>query len=369
MTSLMFALLLALAGCGGESAEGAQRGVRATAVAAVPVLRDDLLIEATFPGELFSDAAELSARTAGVLRSVDVRIGDRVKQGQVLARVQDDLARQELAEARALLMVAQANVTRASTDAELAARDQERIVPLVERKLATDQEADAARARVQTTSAELAVARARVEEARARVARLEEQLQNTRVVAPFEGVVAARYVDPGTVVQVGAPLLRVVADEPLRVRFQVPEHQVMDVRAGMSLQILASDLTVPGTVERLAGEVSRSDRSLAAEGIVEGGEGLRPGMFARVRVQLQRLDDALVVPGIAVLDRIGPDGAPIDGVFIATDGVARWVRVDTIGREGDRVAVSGDLEEHDLVLVLGHESLVDGAPIRLPEEP
>lgn len=360
---------LLLAGCGESAAEGAQSGAKATSVAAAPVERDDIVVDASYPGELSSDAAELAARISAQVMSVGVRIGDRVEKGQVLARLDDAIIEQELAEARAQVGVAEATLLRARSDADLATREQERIAPLVERELVTAQEADAAGARVSAARAELAVAEAGVAQARARVARLEEQLRDARLVAPFDGVVSERHVDAGTVVSAGTPILRVVASDPLRVRFRVPERDITRIRAGMGLEVVAGGVVATGRVERLSGEISRADRTLAAEGAVQDESGLlRPGMFARVRVKLEVLEDAVVVPGAALLERPTDEGALTTGVFVAEgDEVARWVPLEVLGRAGDRVAVSGALPTDARVLVLGHEALVDGAPIRVVE--
>lgn len=366
-------LLAGLSGCGESAAEGNKPPARATSVAVAPVERDDVVVDATYPGELASDAAVLAARISAQVAHVGVRIGDRVGKGQLLARLDDAVIEQELAEARAQLGVAQATVLRARSDADLAVREQERIAPLADKALVTAQEADAAAARAAAARAELAVAEAGVAQARARVGRLEEQLRDARLVAPFDGVVSERHVDAGTVVSAGTPILRVVASEPLRVRFRVPERDITRIRVGMGLEVLAGGVSASGQVERLSGEISRSDRTLAVEGTVQDPSGLlRPGMFARVRVKLEVLEGALVVPGAALLERPaevgavpGERGALTTGVFVADEGeVARWIPLEVLGRAGDRVAVAGELPADARVLVMGHEALTDGAPIR-----
>lgn len=362
-------VFLVLAACGGSTGgKAGAGGPRPTAVAAAPVERGDVAVVSAYPGELVADAADLAPAVGGRLETVAVRIGDAVQPGQVLARVDDDALRQSLAEARAQLQVAEAGLQRTRTEAELAARELDRVAPLAERDLVSAQELDARRAGAESLAAEVTVAEARLAEAAARVARLEQQVADSRVVSPYDGQVADRYLDPGTVVQAGTPVVRVVAGGPLRVRFRVPEQDLVGLAAGLPLSVTAggNDEPVPGTVERLAGAVSPEDRAVAVEGVVEDAPWLRPGMSARVRVEREVVAGALVVPGAAVVDRtVGAE--VVQGAFTAEGTTARWVPLEVRGRSGDRVAVAGALEPGQPVLVLGHERLEDGAAIQVQQ--
>lgn len=359
-------LLLVLAGCGDAPADvGAAE--QATPVAAQSVTRDDVAVTATYPGELVADAADLAPRVTGRLVEVAVRIGDPVTEDQVLARVDGEALRQQLLEARAQVRVAEATLVRAQAEAELGEREAARIAPLAEKELVSAHEADAVRARVAGLKAEVGVAEARVAEATARVARLAQEVTDATVVAPFDGVVAERYLDPGATVQAGTPVLRVVEGGPLRVRFRIPEHELAGLQPGLPLTVsTGGGVTASGTVERISGAVSPEDRSIAVEGLVDPDPGLRAGMFARVRVERRMIPDTLVVPGAALLERPSGDQM-VTGVFTAAGNAARWVPVEVQGRAGDDVAVAGSLEEGDRVLVLGHEGLRDGAVIQLEE--
>jgi len=363
-------LALLVAGCGDSSAEGArERAERAVPVAAALVQREDVVVTGTYPGELVADAADLAPRVSGRVLEVLVRIGDRVAQGQVLARLDDETLVHEAAEARAQLEVADATLERARTDAALAARELARLEPLVDRELVSAQEIDAARAKSEGLEADVVVAEARRSEARARVARLEQSVRDARLVSPWDGVVAERYLDPGAMVSAGTPIVRVVEDGPLRVRFRIPEQDLARVEVGSALSLAAGGGSeeVGGTVERISGEVSREDRSVAVEGRLPEQGRLLPGMFATVKVDLQVLEDALVVPGAAVVDRSANEGKGGMGVFSPADGKARWVSIDVLGRSGDQVAVAANLEVGQQVLVLGHQGLKDGSAVRVVE--
>ena len=89
---------------------------------------------------------------------------------------------------------------------------------------------------------------------------------------------------------------------------------------------------------------------------------LRPGMYAQVRVAGGTIEGT-IVPGAAVLKRVNNRGIEAQGVFVAAADAARWIPVDLLGRQGDRVAVKGGLAAGDLVLVFGHQDLADGARV------
>ena len=88
-------------------------------------------------------------------------------------------------------------------------------------------------------------------------------------------------------------------------------------------------------------------------------------MYADVSVSLRDLDDALIVPGAALLERVAMDGERSTGVMVPVDGLAQWRAVTVAGRSGEYSAVAGPLEAGDLVLTMGHNQLGNGAPVRV----
>jgi RND family efflux transporter MFP subunit len=343
-------------------------GPQATAVRAEPVEEESLTLRGRYTGELDADAAEVGARTGGRLEEVLVRIGDVVAEGDVLARVDAAVARRQLAEARAAVQAGEAVERRARAQLELARRELERTEPLLEGRLVSAQEVDALRSRVDAATADADGAAAQIAEGRARAGVLHEQVSQAVVRAPFAGRIAERHQDPGTVVAPGTPIVRLVAEGPLRVQFRVPERDLGRVQAGRAIEVTTQatgDARFTGTVSRLSAEVARTDRTLAVEGLLSAEEPLlRPGMFAEVHLELGILDDALLVPGAGLVERVR-DAQTTYGVLVADGDVARWRDVRVLGRDGDRVAVEAALEPGDLVLVLGHEDLADGSPIRI----
>ena len=351
--------------------EAASRPVasQGAAVTIEPVRRGDMLVRRTYPGEVFADAVDVSSRIAGHVASVAVRIGDVVEAGAELARIDDAILARQLRESQARIAAQRTLVATAEINVRAAKRDRQRALKLAPRGVVSRQELDELSTAQEQREAELATAKARLQEEQARAAILRADREDTVVRAPFAGVVARRDVEPGAFVAVGASLLRLVARAPLRVRFRVPEVDLEGLRPDLPLVVATRgfDPTI-GRVTRLSGEVS-SDRTLEVEGIVPEPDGIRPGMYADIEVEIASLHDALVVPDAAVLDRIEADGSHEVGVFAAHDGHARWVPVRVLAREGSRVAVAPTpetaLTDGDAVLVRGHRELSDGATVRV----
>jgi hypothetical protein len=166
----------------------------------------------------------------------------------------------------------------------------------------------------------------------------------------------------------------------------VPEHELGDIHVGLRFE-LETRLDAPdspdmaglprGEITRLAGEVTPADRSMQIEGIVDPNASLRPGMYADIRLDLRALEAALIIPDVALLERVDVSGRASTGVFrVAHDGageaVARWVDVRVLGREGARVAIepllADAISDADEVLVRGHRELGEGAAIRARSE-
>jgi len=282
-------------------------------------------------------------------------------------------ARAQIARARAQAQAAGTEQRRASIELDAAKRQLERFERLSEQVSAS--EIDAQRAKTDALRAAVATATARGAEAQAGVRLLQKRVVESEVRAPFAGRIAARHVDPGVIVDAGAPLVRVVATSPLRIRFEVPEQDVAGLAAGTALRVVtqagASDKTgAAARVTGVAGEVDRQRRVVTLEALIEAPlDGWLPGMFAEAVVDRRTLSNATVVPTAAVLSRLQPDGTMATGLLVADGEVARWQPVAVLAREGERAAVDpvggGGLAPGANVLVAGHVDLGDAARIQV----
>ncbi len=359
------------AGSASASTGKEQGEERARPVKLSLVTTGSLPLVAEYRGELDTDVAELAAQGSGRLLSVSVNLGDTFQAGDVLARVDAAETRRMLGEASAQVQSAAAASARATAQLETAREESARGDKLVEQRVLSQQELSALRSQVKVFEAEVSAAEAQKAAAQARVELYREQVAQTGLKAPFAGAVGRRYLDPGATVQAGTPVLRLVKGGPLEVRFRVSEIHLSRLTAGteLSLSTLGTGKeSFTGRLMRVAAEVSRTDRSVEAEGLLDAEHAaLRPGMYATVTVSLGTLDDAIVVPSAGLLSRIVEDGSSERGVYVAEGGKAHYVSVTVVGEYEGRAAVVG-VKPGQKIVVQGQELLSDGAEIRSVDE-
>ncbi len=360
-------------GLGSQARAGGQSGdaqmAQAVPVRAVAARRGHLSVRTAYSGELVGEVSDISPQVSGLLVEVPARIGQRVAAGTVLAVIADVEVRNQLQEARGQLGVAEANRDRAAAELVGVEADYQRAMELYDQGLLSEQEQQQVTSQYATSKANLAAGEAQVQQSAAREALLAEQFANTRVRAPFDAVVSDRYLDRGALVQPGTPILRLVEEAPLLVQFRVPERDLSAVQTGAAFDVATEatgERTFSGIVRRVAGEVRRNDRTVLVEGeLAETDDLLLPGMYADVSVSLRDLDNALIVPGTALLERVAMDGARSTGVMVPVDGLAQWRAVTVAGRSGEYSAIAGPIEAGELVLTMGHNQLGHGAPVRV----
>jgi len=217
-------------------------------------------------------------------------------------------------------------------------------------------------------------AKGRLDVARANLERNETLLGYTRVRAPLSGIVTRRFVDPGAFIPAAtsgsvaqAPALLTIMDlRRVRIDVPVPEPEVPFVRVGLPFGVTVDELpgqTFAGRVTRFAYALEDASRTMTAEAEVDNpGLHLRPGMYARARIALERHDDALLVPAAAILAGKGQDF-----VFTVADGKATRVTVKLGFRDGGDVEVKDGLAPGQAVVLLGASPPADGQPVTVTE--
>lgn len=285
------------------------------------------------------NAATLVAAAPGQVRALPAEEGDWVKQGGLLAQIDDTAAR--LA------------VERAEVAAQLAGREAERGRQLREGGFLSDKEGDDLEWRER--SAKLALHEAQY------------ALTQTRLTAPFAGRVTARMISLGETVTPGRECFRVEEFNPLLARLYFPERELARVRPGQPA-LLTLD-AFPGRsfearVSLVNPVVDRANGTVKVTLEVRDPEGLlRPGNFARVRLRTGSLEDVVLIPQRAMVSEDGEDF-----VFVARgDTVARVaVRVGAIS--GDTAQILAGVTANDRVVTVGQGGLKQGArikPVRL----
>jgi multidrug efflux pump subunit AcrA (membrane-fusion protein) len=316
--------------------------------------------------------AVLTSKTMGYVRSVDVRAGDRVKAGQVLAVLEANDSSASVRRAHAGLdqsMEARAEAENAVAAAEAALRIAQtthtRIAALHATEAVSQQEFDEAQARLQAATAQAEMARARlrmsgsrISQAKAEIGEAQAALDYSRIVAPFAGQVIERRVEPGSLASPGMPLLVLEQEGRVLVEAPVEESRASSVTLGdtVSVDIEAIGKPVVGRVGEIVPTVDVGSRAfLVKVDLPSELVGLRPGMFARVSFRVGS-KTPLVVPATAITR----SGA-LDRLFVAEGDRVR-LRMVTLGEtQGDWTEVLSGLAVGERVVASPSPVIADGA--------
>lgn len=227
----------------------------------------------------------LTARTAGRVVAVQARLGERVRAGDVLVRLDDEEARRRAGIALAALQAAEAQAARAR--AELSASRTRLTRREAASELVSREELELAREEVKVAESELKRATAAEEQARLEHEAALADLAATRVTAPFAGVVAESPLVPGARVGEGDPLARLVGDGALRVRFAVPEPEVDAVPAGRRVLVRGENGApeLSAVVERVAPGVDEPSGMIFVEALIDDDAGAAATSSTVVRVR------------------------------------------------------------------------------------
>lgn len=332
---------------------GRDRADPGIAVEAGAVERRDLADIRRLDGQLEALAQyDVAPKVGGQIRSIAVRMGDTVARGEVIARLDREEVEQEVAEAEAALEVARAELAETRAALASARRDLARTRELREREIASAAELEAAEAQVAAEESREQLAEARIAQRRASLSAARVRLSFTEIRAEWgeggdERVVGERYVDPGATVSANEPIVSLLDLSELRAVTHVTEREYGVLERGQeaALQVAAyPGATFTAEIRRLAPLFRPTTRQARVELTVPNPEGLlRPGMFARLSVEVDRLEDVATVPAEAVVRRDDQhvvfridEEAADDGGSVA---YARQVPVRLRLREGGRAAV------------------------------
>jgi len=307
-------------------------------------------IDAT--GQLLAKAeAVVAAQVGGEVTDIAADEGRAVDAGQIVIEIDPKRRELELANAEARVVQAQAQLAEASREAT-------RIEKLHQRGAISEAQLDEART-------QLRLARSRLVAEQAQHGLAARALEDASVTAPFAGLVARRFVNPGEFVAPGAPLFHLVALDPVEVEFFLPEIDSSRVALGQQVEVRVSsypDEVFRAEVSVVAPTIDAQTRTRRVKAVLPNADGrLLPGTFARVDLGVATRSGVVMIAEEAV--QVGAGGSTVYRL-VGRDRVER-LSVETGVYSDGLVEVRGDVEPGDWLVVRGQGALFDGSPVSL----
>ena len=320
------------------------------------------------------DQTTVSVKVPGRVRTISVDLGSVVSQGQVIAQVdsQDYVLRVQqaeasLAQARARLGLAPegtddridpeqtATVRQARAVLDEARYNRDRAARLVEQGVIAKAEFDTATAtykvaegRYQDAYEEIRNRQGILAQRRSELALARQQLKDTAVVAPLNGVVQEKRTSVGEYLAAGAPVVNIVKMDPLRLRAEVPERESHTVHTGQDVRVtVEGDTTIYlGKIMRLSPVIAEQTRMLVVEADVRNNGKLRPGSFAHAEIVTNDAKMAVTVPNNAIVTFAG-----IEKVIVVQNGKALEKPITTGRRNTDFTEIVAGINVGEKVIV------------------
>ena len=330
------ALLAPAAGCKGKGgAEGppAPPPSPVEVVIAGPEPVEDRL---TAIGTVYAnESVEVRPEVAGQIKAIHFQEGQKVKAGTLLFELNGE---KELAQ-----------LEQAKVDLELARQNAERAETLSGTKAISKQEIDQIKSIVAVRDAALKYQNERVRE--------------TRIVAPFDGVLGPRNFSPGQYVNIGDSLVTLTDDQRVKITYSVPERHLAELKLDQEVKIQVAAYpgkVFTGKVDLVNPQVDLATRNIEIRALVPNPEGLlRPGMFANVETITGKRPDALVIPEKALVPSLSGFS-----VYVVSSNQARITPVTLGARLPGKAEVTEGISAGQQVIVSGLQKIMDGAPVQ-----
>ena len=313
---------------------------------------------------------KLATEVGGIVAERFFDEGQRVEKGALLARGLTDLAQADRDAQNAAMQSAAARLEQAKAEAASATRERKRIENLRASGGSSEKELSDAITAEEVSAAVINTRTAEVAEEQAELARLDLALKKAEARSPLDGVVVKRYVEVGQWMEIGDPIADVVQLDPLFVRVNVPESVISRIRIGDAATVTFDALGIGGTthtgkIDQIIPSADPSSRTFPVKILLPNPElKIWPGFCARATLTGRSQGSSFLVPRDAVVT-----GGSQHRLIAARGGKAVAVPVTIGAGSGDKVSVTGELNEGDVVVVRGNESLRGGEDLIVQNPP
>lgn len=308
-----------------------------TPVEAAVARSDTILRRVSTVGTLKAiQSVTLRPEVSGKIAKIYYEEGEEIKAGEPLFKIDDEMYKAKVKETEARLALSRENYRRAAK--------------LLEKKFGTVQQKDEA-------YANMLVSEANLEEAKIR-------LNDTVIKAPFEGFMGLSNVSVGATVSESVELANIVDLDPIYVDFSIPESFLPFIHVGDIVDVTIEDfdiLPIEATIKAIAPEIDEATRTITIRAIMDNKErAYRPNEFARVIVLAGKIENAVLVPEIAI-EREGDE----EFVMLVVDNVAVRSTVSIGMREAGEVEITHGVKAGDVVITAGQFRVHDGDEVKV----
>jgi RND family efflux transporter MFP subunit len=311
----------------------------------------------------------LATEVGGIVAERFFDEGQRVEKGALLARGLTDMAQAQRDAQDAAMQSAAARLEQAKAVAAAATRDRTRLEKLRSTDGSSEKELSDAITAEEVAAAVINTRSAEVAEEKAELARLDLALKKAEARSPLHGVVVKRYVEVGQWMEIGDPVADVVQLDPLFVRVNVPESVISRIKIGdpatVTFDALGIGTSLTGKIEQIIPAADPSSRTFPVKILLPNPDfKIWPGFFARAMITSRSQGSSFLVPRDAVVT-----SGNQHRVIAARGGKAVAVPVTIGPGAGDKVSVTGELNDSDVVVVRGNESLRGGEDLIVQNPP
>jgi len=282
-----------------------------------------------------NEAVTLRSEVAGLVTGIYFKEGSNVSKGTALVKINDrDI---------------QAQLREALTRQNLSASNENRAKQLLEKGAISQEEYDTSLAELQALKSQVQLIRA--------------QLAKTTIVAPFSGKVGLRNISMGEYITPSTTIANLLSTNPVKITFSIPEKYVSQLKSnsGISFTIDGSNKTFSGKVFAIEPGINQTTRTLQIKALAPNASGeLLPGSFAKVKLALSTIKDAILIPTEAVIPVLKGKV-----VYISKNGKAQQVPIETGTRTADKILVLSGINVGDTVLTTGAMALKPDADVKV----
>lgn len=365
--------------------------------------RGSIAAKVEFPGNLKAKTqVAVFPKTGGRVASVNVNVGDKVNQGQVLytldtaelnANLQAQQAGLEAANANLQktsdsglaqqISQAQQSLQKSQVEFESAKDNYDKMQKLYAAEAISKKELDDAKNRYDRASIDLntdqnnydlvqgkigpqntRAAAAQVAQSQAGVNSVQIQINNATITSPISGIVAAKDVEVGQMAGGQSGSVTVIDSTTVTAEITVPDKILGKIQVGQSIPVVITALEnkeVTGVIETISPQANSKDSSYIVKIKIDNPNGeLKAGMFAKVLVQAENKDNVLIVPNQAIKMENG-----VNYIFIVENSKIRKVAVNTGISDNKFTEVSGNIKENDDIITEGQSILADGEKVNV----